>query len=304
MDLIVNDQSIHEQFHNLTDLQRAFKQLSEMRRVAKNYRREIKCSRIIYQCKPMPRVKLLPAIDQIPDHNLRRAILSWLTRNGPFWEDDQEHSRSDWLEFKDELIVTDTGIGEAAFRVFHGGDCGLITVCPSDWTHNPIQVIWRQGEDTTDTKIAPIDNWWIPHELEDDLARMSLPIGSWGELAKFSVSRFDGLMFFEESFAPLLELPFSKSASDRIQKLLDILNSLVRAYDADGSRTGEGHRIYGDYFTGGRAWFSDSSDSEKRQFREELRFSDQNLQIHGLSCTWHGKINYTMPIRMHFSWPI
>ncbi|MCY3630105.1 MAG: hypothetical protein F4065_03915 [Rhodothermaceae bacterium] len=304
MDLIINDLSIHEQFHDRIELQRSFKQLTEMRQVAEKYQRDIKCSQSIFRSKPVPNVELVPAINRIPDLNLKRAILSWLTRNGPFWEEDQEHSRNDWLEYKDELIVTETGIGEAAFRVLHGRYCGLISVCPSKWTYNPIQITWKRDEKGLDTKDASINNWWIPRELDDDLARMSSPIGSWRELAEFSRSRFDGLTFFEESFAPLFRLPFSKSASDRIQRLLNILHSLVRAYDADGNRTGEGHRIYDDYFTGGRAWFSDSSDSEKRQFREELRFSDRNLQIRRLSCTWHGKINYTMPIRLHFSWPI
>ena len=304
MDLIINDLSIHEQFHDLTNLQRALEQLNEMRQVARNHGREIRCTHLINQRKPMPRVTLLPAISQIPNPNLKRAILSWLARNGPFWEGDKEHSGSDWLEYSNGSIVTDTGIGEAAFRVLHGGDCGLITVCPSDWTHNPVRVIWRPGDEPADSEVAFVDNWWIPRELEDDLARMRSPIGSWHELAEFSRSSFDGLTFFEESFTPLLGLPYSKSVANKIQRLLNILNTLVRAYDADGSRSGEGHRIYRDYFTGGRAWFSDSSDSEKLQFREELKFSDRSLRISRLSCTWHGKINYTIPIRLHFSSPI
>ena len=305
MDLILNDRSIHEQFHDLTDLQRAFKQLNEMRRVARNYQRDIKCSQVIYQRKPRPDVELYSATHQIPDHNLKRAILSWLTRNdGLFWEEDQVHSKDDRLECKDRSIVTGTCVGEAAFRVLHGRDCGLITVCPSNWTCNPVEVTWKRGEEGINETVASIKNWWSPQELDDDLARMRPPIGSWRELAEFSRSRFDRLIFFEDSFVPLFNLPFNKSASVKIQKLLSVLNSLARAYDEDGSRNDEGNRIYDDYFTGGKAWFSDSSNSEKRKFRKDLKFSDRNLQIRSLSCTWHGKINYTIPIRMHFSWPI
>ena len=304
MDLLINDLSIHEQFHDLTALQRAFTQLIKMRRVAQNFRREVRCARSMDRCKPMPGVELLPAINKIPEVNLKRAILSWLTRNGPFWEEYQEHSGSDWLECKDELIVTDTGVGEAAFRVLSGGECGLITICPSNWTYNPVQVTWQRNIEATDATVASVDNWWIPHELENDLSRMGLPISSWHELSEFSKSRFDSLTFFEKSFGPLLKLPFSKSTSDRIIKLLTILDSLVQAYDANGNRTDEGHRIYSEFFIGERACFSDSSDSEKRRFRKELKFSDRTLQISGLPCTWHGKINYTTPIRMHFSWPI
>ncbi|MCY4672484.1 MAG: hypothetical protein OXD43_01735 [Bacteroidetes bacterium] len=304
MDLLLNDLSIHEQFHDLTDLQRAFAQLIEMRRVAWSFEREVRCTRLIYGRKPIPGVELLSAINRISNQNLKRAILSWLTRSGPFWEESQKHSGDDWLECEGELIVTDTGVGEAAFRMLNDEKCGLITIYPSDWTYNPLLVTWKRGIEATDTTVMSVNNWWAPRELENDLARMRSPIGSWQELAESSVSSFDGLTFFEESFDPLFKLPFSRSASNRIGQLLTTLSSLVRAYDADGNRTGEGHKIYSKFFTGERAWFSDSSDSEKRRFREELKFSDRTLQISGLSCTWHGKINYTTPIRMHFSWPI
>ncbi len=304
MDFIVNDKSIHEQFHDSNDLQRALEQLYKMRQVAQKFGCRIRCTHLIHQCKPMPNIELSPAISQISNPNLKRAILSWLNKDGPFWEDDPEHSGNDWLELKDGSIVTDTGIGEAAFRVLHGGNCGLITVCPSDWMYAPIQVVWRRSDGASDSMCASVDNWWLPRTFEDDLTRMESPTDSWHELSRSSKVRFGNLTFFEDSFSPLLGLPFSKSSADKIQALLNILNALVSTHNTDGIRTAEGHRIYRDYFTGGRAWFSDSSASKKRQFQEELKFSDQNLQIYRLSCTWHGKINYTTPIRMHFSWPI
>ena len=305
MDLIFNDLSIHEQFHNPSDLQKAFLQINKLRNVAKNYQRVVKCSSSMpYERLPVPGVPFHKAINTIPDKNLKRAILSWLTRDGPFWGEFSRHSSSDWFECRNGSIVTDTGVGEAAFRVLNDEDCGLISVSPSDWIYDPIPVKWIESEAATTTKEVSVENWWTVDQLENYLAEREAPISSWHKLASLSRSRFHGLKFFKKSFAPLFELPFSGSASDQIFRLLKTLNSLVQAQDADGRRTQEGHEIYKNFFVGERARFSDSSDREKQRFREELKFSDRDFEISRLSCPWHGKVNYTTPIRLHFSWPI
>jgi len=237
MDLLVNELSIHEQFHDADDLERAFIQLIKMRSIARGYKREIKCTQHIYNCKPIPGVELLPAISQVSTQNLRRIILGWLTRYGPFWDDAQEHSANDYLEYDGE-IVTETAIEESAFRNLNGRDCGLISVAPSDWTINPVHVCWRRQDD--DTVITQVGNWWDPQELE----QWNFPLTSWEELEDFCVLRFTELIFFEKSFNPLIKFPFSKSATRKIQDLLHILNSIAQEYDAQGNRTENGHSPY------------------------------------------------------------
>ncbi len=170
MDLLLNDLSIHEQFHDFRQLQRAFGQLINMRSTAEKYDIEVKSSYYISRCKPMPDTGLSEAINRIPDINLKRTVLSWLYKYGPFWEDKQEHYSNDWLECKDETIVTDSSVGEAAFRILHGGDCGLISIAPSNWTYSPIHVTFRTNEHEN-SELLSVKNWWIPHELENDLKK-------------------------------------------------------------------------------------------------------------------------------------
>jgi hypothetical protein len=60
---------------------------------------------------------------------------------------------------------------------------------------------------------------------------------------------------------------------------------------------------YQDWFTGKRAWFTDSSDSEKVTYKQKLTFDlpDGTTEL----CGMHGKANSTTdPIRIHFSWPL
>jgi len=250
----------------------------------------------------MPEAGLSETINKIPDNNLKRATLSWLYKSGPFWEDTREHSSNDWFECNDEIIVTDSAVGEAASQILHGSDCGFIIVSPSRWMYSPIPVTFRVTE-PKHSQLVCVKNWWVPQELKLDLEKSRPPHNSWHELAKFCKLRFDSLNFFKESFDMLYKLPFSKTVSKNIEKLLTVLNSLVNAYDSEGNRTNEGHQIINDFFTGAKPKFSDSSDSEKRKYRRELSFSDRCLSIYELSCPWHGKINNTIPIRIHFSWP-
>lgn len=95
-----------------------------------------------------------------------------------------------------------------------------------------------------------------------------------GRLAGHLGRRCTGLSFAEDCFAPLSGVPFARSAATRFVALLDILDRLARAFDETGIRSAEGHRIVRDFFTGDRALFTDSSVTEKREFRRELTFSD------------------------------
>jgi hypothetical protein len=84
--------------------------------------------------------------------------------------------------------------------------------------------------------------------------------------------------------------------------LLQVLHELRNAVDESGERTTEGQEIYQRHFTGDKAWFSDSSDTEKRDFRHDLTF-DSPSGDKQIFCPWHGKVK-TLQLRVHFTWPV
>ena len=92
-------------------------------------------------------------------------------------------------------------------------------------------------------------------------------------------------------------------AAERIQVLLYTLDKFKGCFNEDGQRNAEGHRIYADHFAGAKAWFSDSSDTEKSVFRKALTFPHPAEPGKPLFCTWHGKVK-SPQIRIHFSWPV
>ena len=108
-------------------------------------------------------------------------------------------------------------------------------------------------------------------------------------------------MFADNCFEPLTRFPFAKGAAERFVVLLGILDRLACAFDADGVQTPEAQQIYENYFKGKNALFSDSSESEKSKFRNELMFPHPGEPGKSLFCTWHGKVR-PMTLRLHYWW--
>ena len=141
MELLANDRSIHEQFHDVPTFRTALQQLMAIRGTARRFEREVHCNRALLASNPIPNISMQQAIGQLPLESQRRSAMVWLTRGGPFWDDFRQHGPNDWLECQEE-IVTDYAIGEAAYRMLHGVDCGLVSVTPSDWDFSPVPVTW------------------------------------------------------------------------------------------------------------------------------------------------------------------
>lgn len=230
----------------------------------------------------------------------KSALMQWLTRHGPFWEDERVHGPDDYLECNDQ-VVTDTAIGEVAFRCFQGTDYRLVSLIPSSWEHTPLAVRWLLAGG--DDRVINVANHVMLEDLEVALRSAPDPIASWDQLALVSQARFLNLNFSASAFDPLRGLPLVPGAVQRIIERLDVLERLKCCFDQYGERTPEGHRLYQEHFTGDKAWFSDSSDIEKNNFRSEMTFKHPEIEGVTLFCTMHGKVK-TPQIRIHFSWPM
>ena len=299
MELLVNDLSINRQFHDTSSFRDAFARLMAMREVAQRFGREIHCYRALLWAEAIPNVPMQEALGRLTESE-RRSAIRWLTRGGPFWDDLRQHGANDWLECRGD-IVTESAVGEAAYKSLHDVECGLASFTPSDWDFSPIEVTWRHETDELADQYMMLDNWRDATALENRLRDAVPPVGSWNDLQNASVNHYRSLFFADDCFQPLSGVPFAKSSAERIRVLLGILDGLARAFDADGRRTPEGHQIFQQYFTGENALFSDSSDTEKNGFRKELTFPHPNGSGTPLFCTWHGK-ERRMTLRVHYWW--
>ena len=296
MELLLNDLSLHEQFPDVITFRAAIHRVMSLRQLAGSFGRELHSHHNIVNSKITPTSSLHDALQSFPQ-NEKRSILQWLTRLGPFWEDAAEHGPDQWMDCEDE-IVTDTAVGEAAYCQFVGISRGLVSFIPSRWELSPVNV--RVMSDIVHE--VSVRNYWQAPELEAALREAEPPISSWAHLEAASRTTFRRLTFSADSFRYLDGQPFVPGAAARILIRLGVLDQLMGSVDASGQRTAHGNQLYQNHFTGDRAWFSDSSDSEKREFERELTFPNPQPTGRSLFCTWHGKINHP-PFRIHFAWP-
>lgn len=298
MNLVFNELSIHGQFYDIIAFRDAIRHVMTIRKVARQFGSDVQCNRNVVNAQVTRDLTMLGAVQAL-NINDRRALMQWLTRHGPFWEDFRQHSQDDWLECDGE-IVTDTAVGEVAYCLFYGISRGLVSVKPSSWLTSPLSVDWCKDEHVRSVDIL---NYWDVDELRTSLAAAPASLQSWDDLATMAHSRYPDLTFSSNSFEPLHGHPFGKGAAERLLLLLSVLHDLKNCFDERGNRSPEGHALYQNHFVGDKAWFSDSSDREKNKFEKELLFPNPANPEEFLFCTWHGKVK-TPQLRIHFSWPI
>lgn len=299
MELLVNDLSICGQFSDIASFQSAIGRVMHMRSLAQKFGRELHCHRNMTHVQVSKDLSLSQAIQYFQDAE-KKAFMLWLTRLGPFWDDRRAHGADDYLEC-DGQIVTDTAIGETSFNCLHGTEYQLVSLTPSSWELSPLSVWWRcaSGNDQN----VEIENHTSWETLEKALRLTPEPTNSWEQLAHVSRLRFSKIVFSSDSFDPLRGLPFSPGAAQAIMARMDVLDRMKYCFDENGERTPDGHRLYQEYFTGDKAWFSDSSETEINEFKTKLTFKHPDVKGENFLCAMHGKVK-TPQIRIHFSWPI
>lgn len=295
MDLLLNDLSLHGQFLDPITFKEAVIRIMSLRRTAIRSGFQLHSPKDILNRRVTPSKSLNQALQRLPIDQ-KRSILQWLTKRGPFWEDLARHDFDLYMDYRGQ-IVTETAVGEAAYCLDIGLNRALVSFAPSNWQLSPVYV--RVVSDII-TEVA-VPNYWETLELEAALQEARPPLDSWEQMERQSRREFQRLIFFADCFSNLSGQPFQPGVADRILARLRILNDLVGSVDAGGQRTPEGHRIYQEHFTGDSAWFSDSSETEKRQFERELTFTGPDGNH--FFCTWHGKL-YNPPYRIHFAWPV
>ena len=307
MDLLVNDLSIHGQFHDLDSFHEALERLMEMRRVAKRFQRDIFYNDDFLIKNPIQNTQIQQAIHSFRDIDKRRAIMIWLNK-GSFWntQEQRKHSKNDSLKCinKNDQVVTNHAVGEAAFRELNGSSCGVISMKPSDWQFTPVQVVHRYDNEEIEDPRVDVENFFDPHELEICLQNAEPPISSWSDLQRVALARFDQLVFADACFEPLDPLPFQRCSAETLMNRLHVLNQLAPGWGGDGGWTAQQQQLHKNHFHGDNAHFSDSSKSEtqKLKIRKKLTFPHPEHPGEKLFCPYHGKERH-LTLRLHFWQP-
>ena len=299
MELFFNELSLHGQFFEISGFAESMTRVMRMREVARRYGRELRCHRNTANAAAVRKRSVQAALGGL-ERDARSAVMQWLIKSGPFWDDERQHGEDDYLECRGE-VVTDSGIGEAAFGAFRGLEYAVVSAKPSDWLASPLSVTWRESEERA--KTAEIDNYSEVAALRAAVEGRPRPISSWDALEQAAGMQCPDLVFSPDAFTPLSCLPFHRGAAERLLLRLKTLQRVKDGFDSRGRRTAAAEEIYRTHFSGEKAQFSDSSESEKSEFRSELTFPHPGEPGESLFCPWHGKVK-TPQLRIHFSSPI
>jgi len=295
---LVNDLSMCGQFNSLMEFETAIDRVMTIRGEILKRDLSLYCHRNLAKAMVLKNMPMSAAISHLTLEK-RRAFMLWLASKGPYWEDEQSHNSDEWYDVNNNL-VTDTGLAEAAASRNQGKNREVLSFDPSPWLHTPIDVVWEHLP--PDQPIRVPNHWRLDTLLVSINTYAPTVIDSWHSLETTCRREFGRLTFGEKAFRPLAGRPFVSGASERIRYLLEVLNEFKGCFDDGGNRTAEGDALYALHFTGGKALFTDSSDGEKQDFRNDLHFPHPSGNGH-LFCTWHGKVK-TPQIRIHFTYPI
>ncbi|WP_428268734.1 hypothetical protein [Haliangium sp.] len=302
MEFLLNDCSLEGQFSEPSAFYDALATVMRARKRLDDSSVPLRCNRNLSNQLVSSTKSFREFIQGMPDRDQQRAVMSWLTKQGPFWEDDRVHQSDDWLEV-DGRIVTDSGVAEAALSIRRGHVRTLLSFEPSSWLRTPIQVLHRVNDGTGHS--VAISNTWTLRQVNEVLSAIEQPIQKWSELPQWARRHCPHLNIAEDVVSSLNGHPFQGAAVKRIQELLGVLDRLKACFDSNGVRTPEGQELYQNYFARrDNALITDASESEKTRFREKMTFSHPGRPGEALFCPWHCKVRGQLPIRIHFSYPI
>lgn len=303
MDFLINDLSIHGQFNTASDFVKSVDTVMAIRQTIHRAGRAFFCHRGLSGARVTALLTMPQAIQEMPEAK-RRAWMQWLTKQGPYWQDERQHSGDDWLECEGDPIYTDHAIGEAGFCILHGSHREVVSIDPSDWLRTPITLSWLKEEASKwDIRVA---NHWAVDTVTEVLERLPRPFDSWASLEEHVRRSRESIVIADDAFEPLAGYPYVKSVAESIANLLHVLDKMNAAFDENGQCTAEYNRLYQTYFVGSAPYFTDESDTNKRDYRSKLTFPDPVVAGESLFCSWHGKVNSPSsfpPIRIHFTWP-
>lgn len=299
MSFFLNELSLHGQFNNVRDFLPALEEALKCREEINKLGFRLYCERRISIRPVFGEGIFQKAVMNIGNPNVTRSVMIWISKDGPFWDDTavREHGPDDYFEYEQDLI-TDSSLAEAAFRVAQKQDCGSISFQPSRFQTTPLRVIWHKPDGQ---QAIEVRNFWNHADLQVYLVQLRPATNSWKDLIDRSKTDFPRLTFLDSLFDYLEGEPFNSTIANKATNLLGILNTLKACFDEKGNRTKAGEEIMDNYFRKENAIFSDESESNKNDFREQLTFTLSSGEK--IFCPFHGKIRHRT-FRLHFSWPI
>ncbi len=292
---LFNDASLHGQFTSTSQFFSALTRVFRMRDAMRKSGFRLDVSRLVAERATISTQKLRQVVAKADNPENKRRVLSWLDKDGPFWDDLPIHSADEYFECGGNL-VSGTALGEVCSLTALSTAAALISLTPSRFTDNPLEVFWRGRADGD--RSWQIPNFWLEAPLVDYVRQIEKPPASWQQLLEWTRLNCPTLLLSPDilSQLPTTFSPFVAQRAQVLFKALQEINSALQ--QGNVTRFEELRRLW---MEGGNARMTDSSDAEKAHFATALNFTHP-ITKRPIPCTWHAKIQ-TPRFRIHFEWP-
>lgn len=296
-----NDLSLDGQFTSPLEFRGTIEPLLKLRYTNALFRERFYCTHLLSSRPVTQTHDFSSAIRSLHDQQFTNLVLGWVTKYGPFWDDERTLNDEDYFECMG-IDVTEQGLGEAARKLINNSPSSIFSLIGTKHGFDFSPVIVQHGLTENVLGKIQIHNYWTIKGLTESIDSTQKDVTTWEEVVDAIGAKYRGLVFSQDIRDVLTPYPFSKLVSSRIFELLDVLESIVNGTQEDGSMSADAKNLYGMHFFGDKAWFSDESDTNKNDYEKDLTFSDPLNSGNKIMCSWHGKIK-TPQYRVHFEWP-
>lgn len=300
----INDLSLQGQFAERPAFEAVLRALISARSRIGTLRTGLRTSRSLAIRPVSPSMSVREAIQRSADVDLRRMVLNWFDRTGPFVEDDRVVEQDDYFEYSN-MDITDTGLGEAARRLKHGDSASTFSFRGGaiSFEVSPLAVLHGIPEERLGAYEVP--NMWHVDALADSAIAAGPLIGTWQALVESARARYPRLIIGDDVYTnpKLAREPFDAVIRDRAFELMKYLDRYMQGLDDNGKEGAQSQDVIASFFRGDRALFSGESVTNQRDFTSDLTFRDPVNRENTIFAHWHGKISHRH-FRMHFEWPV
>jgi hypothetical protein len=295
MDFYLNELSLHNQFTSFETFSESLENILSIRSLLKKHNKVLFCYTILLDFNVYANANLRQVINNF-DRDKKLLILSWLTKDGPFWEENRHHLPDEYYEYIDD-VVTDKSLAEVAFNISNNHQSSTISFSPSNFEFTPLIVKWCRSDNPI--HYLNIINYWQKNEVENYLQNSDSEIDSWASLITKIKRDFPTLILLDSFSEGLQGEPFNFSIAKQAYNLISILEDIKSSLNNDDSPSAKTNEMIENYFKRGKnSLFTDCSESELNNpvLRNKVTFG-------GRIYSMHGKIRHRF-FRLHFSWPI
>ena len=300
----VNDISLQGQFRDINHFIEFMDCLMEYRNRHTALKSAMFLTRSIADQPVTAGLTMRQALQTSKNADIRRAVLFWLDRKGPFVEDDRLDDPEDYFEYGG-IDVTNKGLGEATRRA-KAKFSSLTFSIPggnSDFAIPELTVDHGILEDRLGQ--YRIQNIWKLEVLSQLALKTLPPPKNWPDLMIIARENFRYLQIPNAVYEnPILARePFDAPIAERTFALFKCLNDYMIGRDDNGAEGPHAREVIDEFFTGDRALFSGESAGNQEEFKSQMTFTDPSDSQKEIFAHWHGKISHRF-FRLHFEWPV